>query len=354
MKHIIRYSFLLFVIILFYSCNSNKKESSSFTRESFQSSYKLHNGKCLEISDTTLMRPCGIDYHPEGYLILLDRRSDYLVKIINVKTGVVQKIVRKGRGPNECITPWNVSIVNNDVWIYGTQLKKMLLLKLNSDGAFRIAEEVNIEVHSGGCIALNDSLFANTPSTKDRVSYVDRQGKLINSTGGFPKGMEQGENLLPNTVFQTKMTASPDGKYVALANLSVDALEIYSYKGDIICTKRGPDGIDVTVKPNNNDGVVSYPLDPRFFAYNDIAAVNNEIWASYSGVEWKKGEPFSYINSLPNQIYCFSWQGKPIRKIELDIPFSNFAIDKSNMKLYCLVHNPEIKVFEYDISNIKI
>lgn len=354
MKDIFKQLFLFFLVVLLNSCMSTDKEEGTFTDESFQLSYKINNGKYLDVGKATLLNPSNMVYHPKGYLIFSDSQSDYLVKIININTGTVQKIVRKGRGPNESINIANISIVNNDVWLHGSSLRKMLKLKMDSLGVFHIVEELNMGVQAGRFVALTDDLFVGTPYSKERVAYFNRKGELLHSAGGFPKDIRNGEGILPNIVFQTGITASPDGKYVALANLSIDVLEVYSDKGDTVCILSGPDGFKTNVKPHDEGAGRTFPLDPFFFAYRDIKALDKEIWASYAGIELVKGEIPNPIKTFPKKIYCFSWKGEPIRKIELDVRFLSFAIDSKNMKLYCLVNEPEIRVIEYDISEFKI
>ncbi len=353
MKNIYKQFSWLFVIVFIHSCTSTEKSTVAFTDQSLPLD-KLDKSRSVNIEDTFLINPVSIEYHPKGYLIFLDSQSDYLVKILNINTGTVQKIVRKGRGPNECIHISKISVVNNDVWLHEPALRKMLRLKIDTLGFFGITEELNMGIQAGKFVALTNDLFVGTPFTRDRVAYFNRKGDLICKAGGFPKNINhsEGDGILPNVVFQTKITASPDGKYVALANLDVDVLEIYSDKGDIICLLSGPDGIETTVKPRNTGVGSTFPLDPLFFTYRDIKALPNEIWASYAGIEIKKGEMPDEI--FPNKIYCFSWHGKPIRKIELDHRILSFVVDSKNMKLYCLVNTPSIKVIEYDISGIKI
>ena len=356
MKYTTKQFFLFFLVVLIQSCNSIEKAKVAFTDESFQSRYKIDNGKSLDINDTTLVNPSNIVYHPKGYLLFLDSQSDYFVKIININTGTVQKIVKKGRGPNECIYISNISIVNNDVWLHDPGLRKMINLKLDSIGIFHVSNELQMGVQAGRFVALTDDLFVGTTYSENRVTYFNRKGKLLYKAGGFPRDIsnKMSKGILPNIVFQTMITASPDGKNVVLANLSVDVLEVYSNKGDTVCILGGPDGFETTVKPHDVGGGRTFPLDPVFFAYRDIKGLTNEMWASYAGIEIVKGEMPISNKVLPNKIYCFSWQGVPIRKIELDIRFLSFAIDSKNMKLYCLVNVPKIRVIVYDMSKTNI
>lgn len=354
MKNISKQLLLFFLVLLLHSCLSKDKKEVAFTDKSFQLSYAKNKGRCLDIKDATLINPVNIVYHPKGYLFFIDSQSDYLVKIISINTGTVQKIVKKGRGPNEGIHISCISIVNNDVWLHESGLKKMINLKLDSLSVFHIEEEVGMGLQAGRFIALTNDLFVGTLYSKERVAYINKKREQLNKVGGFPIDISNGEGILPNIVFQTMITASPDGKYVALANLSIDVLEVYSDKGDSIRMLRGPDGFKTNVRPRDVGVGKTLSLYPLYFTYRDIKALNNEIWASYAGIEVEKGKMPNQNSVLPSKIYCFTWQGKPIRKIEMDIRFLSFAIDSNNMKVYCLVNDPKIRVIEYDISEIKI
>jgi hypothetical protein len=348
-KHL---SFLGFMIIfLITSCNSGKPDKSGFIDESIKSQFILNNGKYLDVKGLILAAPDKIKYHPKGYLVVLDSKQyDYLVQIINIETNEIQKLVKKGQGTNECISAWNISIVEDNIWIYDFSLNKMLLLRQNPDDTFFEAEEIKIKERCLRCVAINDSLFVGTTCTKERLAYFNRQGDLVKRMAGFSTKADKIEMASPNIVFQTELITSSNGDYIALPNKFIDKLEIYSVAGEKVCNIKGPDNFDPKVKVVDVGIGKRFPLYPRYFTYLDVNVWNNELWTLYSGWELQMDSPNKYAKN----IYCFTWEGIPIRKIKLDNDVLSFAIDNRRKKLYALIHSPKIGIIEYDISKIAI
>ncbi|MBI9063125.1 MAG: hypothetical protein JEZ14_14175 [Marinilabiliaceae bacterium] len=349
MKFLVEYGFVLLIL---YSCQHKEMEKLSFVDDSFNSGFKLSKGKVVDINDTAFALPISIKYHPKDYLICSEIKSNDLLTIVNLKTGAIQKVVKKGRGPNECIHVGSVSIVNDDIWVYGPALQKMLHLKLDSVGAFYIKEEFRINEQMPRCIALTNELFAGTSFSKYRVSYYNRKGDFLYGTLGLPKEIAPNVDIIPNVVFQTAITATPDGKHVVLANQFIDVLESYSDIGDTTFVLIGPDGFRTNVKPRKIGGGRTFPMDPLCLAYAEVTAVENEIWGSYIGVQKQKGSSSQGGMDVPKQIFCFSCQGQLLRKIEFDNGFISFAVDSKKAKVFCLVHEPDIKIVQYDITKL--
>jgi hypothetical protein len=265
----------------------------------------------------------------------------------------MQQVVKKGRGPHESLFISTLSIVDDNIWAYGAQLAKLLQLSQDSSGHFSIINEFSIPDQSFQCVALQNDLFAATSFTKDRVSYYNNQGVLLYSTTTMPNEADVSENgALSNVVFQTDLAASADGKKVLVANKSIDMIECYSDMGDSLFYVSGPDGFRPELKVKENGGMKTFPLFPYCFAYATIRAVGEEVWASYIGQMSDGKTRFDFSSMVPNQIYCFSSEGVPIRKLELDKKFVSFTINTEKTKLYCLLNNPSIEILEFDISGI--
>jgi len=354
MKIINKLLALLAICFVLLSCNQGIEGKVIFTEDSFPKSFNLYKIDSISLINADVLDPIYMRYHPKGYLLFLDRGTENLVKILNIKSGAIQKMIKKGRGPEECVHISTISVINNSVYLHGSALRKMLKLEIDSSGIFQITKCLNLGVQAGRFVALSNNLFAGTTYTKDRIGYYNNKGKFLYKTGGGPLNIDncKDKSTLPNILFQTKITTSANGKYIALANMLIDVLEIYSNKGDTISILRGPDGIKTKVTSKDVGVGRMSVLDPFFFAYRDIKSFSNEIWVSYSGIKLEKRKMPDYNKILPNKIYCFSWQGEPIRKIELENKFSAFAIDYNNLKLYCLEKSPIPKIVIYDIKNI--
>ncbi len=344
---------LAFVAMLATACQSEKKDGLTFNAETPLSVFKPENGRLIDIGDALLGSPLSLMYHPKGYLVCTDNQSELMVKIIDLKTGKMQELVRKGRGPHECLHVSTLSIVGNDIWAFGPQIKKMIQLRPDSVGHFSVVSETIIADQAFQCVALSNDLFAGASFTKARISYYSNQGVLLYSTTTMPNEADVSENgALSNVVFQTDLAASADGKKVLVANKFIDIIECYSDKGDSLFYITGPDGFRPELRKAGSGGVSSFPLFPLCFAYTNIRTVGEEVWASYIGLMHDGQSQLNPTNMIPNQIYCFTSEGVPIRKLELDKKFVSFAVNPDKTKLYCLVHNPDVEIIEYDLSGI--
>ncbi len=346
---------LFFCIVIFAtSCKDKKKDELTFNAETPLIVYKLQNGSSIDLGESLLGSPFNLMYHPKDLLVCTDNQSQYMLKIIDLKTGKMQELVRKGRGPHECLYISCLSMVGNDIWAFGPQLKKMLQMRSDSLGNFSVVDEIIIADQTFQCVALQNDLFAGPSFTKDRVSYYNGQGEFMYSTTVMPKEINLSESkTFSNVVFQTDITVASDGAKVLLANKSIDIIECYSNKGDSLFSITGPDGFRPELRKKENGGMSTFPLFPYCFAYTNIRAVGEEVWASYIGEMYDGKTQTDFRNILPSQIYCFTFNGVPKRKLELDMQFVSFAVNTERNKLYFLFHNPDVGILEFDISDIK-
>lgn len=344
---------LAYVAILAIACQPEKKDGLTFNAETPLSVFKPENGRLIDIGDALLGSPLSLMYHPKGYLVFTDNQSEFMVKILDLRTGKMQELVRKGRGPHECLHVSTLSIVDNDIWAFGPQMKKMIQLSPDSLGHFSVVGETIMADQAMHCVALSHDLFVGTSFTKARISYYNGQGAFMYSTTTMPKEIDVTESkAFPNMAFQTDLAVSPDGKKVLVANKFIDMIECYSDLGDSLFYITGPDGFRPELRKQENGGMSSFPLFPHCFAYTNIRTVGEEVWASYIGLMHDGQSQLNPTNSNPNIIYCFTSEGEPIRKLELDLKFVSFAVSPDRTKLYCLVHNPDVGIVEFDLSGI--
>lgn len=93
--------------------------------------------------------------------------------------------------------------------------------------------------------------------------------------------------------------------------------------------------------------------DPRYETYGHIIASENEFWVAYNGYKLEKGKPPSTSEKYAKRIFCFDWQGKPLRKLEFDYPFLAFDVNWNAKVLFSLEwenENPEI--VSYQLNDI--
>ena len=135
---------------------------------------------------------------------------------------------------------------------------------------------------------------------------------------------------------------------IALACRKTDFIEIYDLKNDGFKRIQGPLGINYTV----TDQGIAKSVIPRYSTYTLMYANDKEFWASYNGFKQEIGTIPSTLDQYPKHLYCFNWEGYPIRKISFDNPFAGFDLDWTKKILYTIeIRDLEYSIVEYKLAN---
>ncbi|MBW6481274.1 MAG: TolB-like 6-bladed beta-propeller domain-containing protein [Bacteroidales bacterium] len=278
--------------------------------------------------------PLWMRFHPDSFLILQDYGLAHQIKVIDLKNNKVQKVIPEGRGPGEMVIGWGIDIVDKNIFAFDPQLQKIIILTPDSKRKFRITKEYKIDAKypMEFCPLTKDISVCLCGFEENRLTFLDASGKIVKKVGDFPPF--QNDNIIKgdNGIFQAVLTASPEGDMLALANKNIDLVEIFDLKRDKVMRLQGPIGLKYKV----NDLGITQIVEPRYDNYFLIISNKSEIWTSYNGYKMEKGTQPSSSDQIPKQIFCFSWEGKPIRQIKLDYSFGGFDVDWSNRILYTL------------------
>jgi hypothetical protein len=275
-------------------------------------------------------------FHPDSFLIIQEYNTQKLIKIIDLKTNNIQELIPQGKGPGEMLVSWGIHIIGKDLFAFCAQLRKVIRLTPNDDRKFVIVDEYKLDLkNSTEFYPIDENLSVCLSGFDDdsRLTFIDREGKIVKKLGDFPTFQSVNNIKGDNDIFQSSITGSPNGNKIAVACRRTDVIEIYDLKNDSFKRFQGPIGIRLTV----TDQGIAKSLSPGYFTYVLLIANDEEFWASYEGKKIPpRGTQLSTEEQLPKQIYCFDWSGQPLRKLILDYPFSGFDVDWGEMILYTL------------------
>lgn len=343
-------SFFIGVIFLQACKKTHLGLEPDFKISSFPKRYALNNGKYL-INDSLLLGDSRwIRYHPDSFLIVQELGNGKMLKIIDFKTGKIQEIIDKGRGPNEMITAWGINVVDKDIWVFGGKLKKMLKLSYDKERQFYISD--NLSLDDPTCITgyayNNSTILGLCYPDANRLTIYDRV-KNVNKIGGFPLIYSSNQVEPNNDVFNSFMAAGPNHK-VVLACTKTDILEIYDINKGLEKRLHGPRGIKIEVESVDIGMGTIMKTRPPFRAFYNVVANAHEFCVGYTGYETVKGIKRNIEDSFPKRIFCFSWDGKPKRAYIFDVPILSFDFDWENKKIYALTVTPEAKIIVFDLN----
>ncbi|MFV0420295.1 MAG: BF3164 family lipoprotein [Dysgonomonas sp.] len=283
----------------------------------------------------------------DSILVLYNVRTEFVFQTFNLNNfKYMGEHVLFGQGPNEMIRPTFIQTQDSNIWILDTE-KQMVFQYFPND--FIAKKEpipvkiINLKIETDQLSLIEEQFFGAKmlESTKSRFVLFDMNGDSIYTRGIFP----------PNNIDFTyqETTYGYTSNYVTnfkdrifLTHYFTDLIEIYDTAGNLINRIQGPDYFLPHVKEYKTEDIsFGYSKEDARVAYSAPANAGDEVFVIYSG------GLYSEDNGHKKNILVFDWNGKPIRKYELDKPVYGITIDIKNRYIYGLSDIPECHVVRF-------
>lgn len=253
-----------------------------------------------------------------------------------------------GRGPDEYFRPdaRNAVATNNGVLLKDLS-DRFIFTDLNNyleNRTFRtrvIKVPGELEALNNGFL-LNDSIVCGMPYVGGRENkpYVkfDMNTKKVEYFGYWPtlyKGVKDKANWI---LYSGRSRVKPDRSMFVTFMFYVRMFRIYRCSGELYQEVI----LETPQKLIENGELRPYPKQ----FYTCIRVTNDLILAlntACSGPEMPKTNPTLEI---------WNWNGKPVAKVLLDRPISQFDIENEGKLLYCIEWNTMDKIFVYNLSEV--
>ncbi|HAC21725.1 MAG TPA: hypothetical protein DCF91_06455 [Porphyromonadaceae bacterium] len=293
-------------------------------------------------------------------LYAIDNMNDPLIHVFD-QGRYKGQIIKKGQGPNEAVSPFELSpsFDGESIWIYDNSTQRWLEFSgkaIAKEMKSVVTDKIEFTKNNNTPFALatpfwitsSQFICTNPWNHEDRFYIIDRttmekkgvQNPHITFTDQLPAS-------ILSIIFDAKMTMKPDRSKVALAGNYLDAIEIFNVNGEILNTIKGPeDGFNFAFDEAKSleMNILSTNADTKK-AYVNICSTNQYIYALYSGK--RKGGESNY--NLGNCVYVFDWNGKPVKKYLLDQDLIYFDINEKEQRLYA-VSKPDNYIMYYDLK----
>ena len=340
--------------ILLFSLTACKQqpmgEAKTFTLDDFKSvELKASDATVYQNDDLLIGRPSLIKYHPDGYILLADRKPEGLVTAIDMQTNRINHYVKQGRGPLEAISVKDLTIKDGDIWLSSPNDKKLLRLEgLPAQRSFSIKQEGKVEGNVLHAVPYreNNILTMSLGSSTDRFYLLDAERKIIDTVGVMPS-VDMSDLTLNNGIYQSSISVSPDSKNVVAACTMYEVIDIYDESMALRCSLRGPLGVNsVAVKKDIGYGyVITYK--PYWLTFSRVVSNNDGFWVGLIGMDIQKDEDLGQTGI--SKILSFDWDGKPQKAYNLPEKISTFDIDAKSKKLYAITEEAEPRIVIYNL-----
>lgn len=341
--------------LLQVACGSNDRGAAiPFTLDAFERIAVSDAAGTVYRNDSLLLGdPQAIRYHPDGYLVLLDRPNTGQVVVIDLETDSVQHLIKRGRGPEEIISVRDLAIRDGAIWVSGLADRKIMKLTRPEGGrAFNPQLVCTASDQFMRAVPLSGERFLtlDSASSGNRFYRLDGEGMTCDTLGSFPS-LEQMTEFEPNNgLFQSEITVSPDEAHTAAVCQSLEYIDIYDADMQLQKRLQGPQGIEPAIKTVKTEMGVFFGQDPLCLVYSNAVSDDRQFMVGYIGV---CVEDESDLEEKIGTVLSFDWKGRPLKAYEFESDIVSFDMDWENNVMYCLANRPEPEIVIYHLDDLK-
>jgi hypothetical protein len=329
-----KYTCVILVISLCVGCANKVKIKLNDAIVQFSSFPLTDSLKFVAISDQILEEPSKMLLYQDQLIInTFCRAKDKHIVIYSLpENQIVNETVKYGEGPEDMIG-CDIGFINHKIWLYDMSKKRIGFASIDS---FLRNNPAAVQYSLGSSFyttaMLNDSIMLGTNDMTGRfkIAYVNLNTHSVTGRGDYAY-------LDDNVALGSLIDASscyidvhPKTKDILLSYRYTDVIEIYHSEGKLKHALQGPMCFDIEFQPvfANNHAIMAKTGDTRK-AYVNSYVTENHIYLLFSGCK-RNEKNWSYGNEL----YVFSWEGKPEKRYLLEQPIYTFAVDEENRLLY--------------------
>ncbi len=287
-----------------------------------------------------------------GYLILLDSKSEEMLKIIELDTNkLLKSFGHKGQGPEEFISISQIipdRKEKNSFWIYDIftrNLKKFNIRSILNDDFYpekviKISSEKN-GVPARLAFTADDKMFGVGFFLKHRLSIYDKDGNFIKGIGQLPFTAKDER-------FKTQHSQGYIGNFIIkeasgqiyIATRYGSIIEKYDMDGNLISTLYGPELFypEYDIVPAGQSYTITYNKKTRF-GYIDIQynERKNKLFLLYSGkYKFSKKNKEKTKANFGKTIFVLDDNDTVLEQLELDKEIFRMIVSEDGPLIYGL------------------
>lgn len=334
--------YVFWIIILFFlSCNQKHKSSILFE--------EIIKVECSSIDYPDMLGITMQIIGYENYLFLNDFYGDSLIHVFNLNNKSIRKVIPKGNGPNELISPLEIYVVNDKLYLFGRQLFSLYSIALDSidQNKMSLTNKFQVPTMTSRIGILNDSLFIASGLFKKRYALIDNTGDVITEFGDYPDFWKEEQNI--------PVEAKAMFHQCGFAQ-NLERNKFISYSAHVL---------DIFDVPESSVPIISKRI---LFADYEYSYTTGEYLSAKSLGNGKGTildacctDQYIYVvcqafetnsENVLSQIKIFNWVGEPIKQIDINEKIACLFIDEDNLKGYIIAKKPEDNLMFFSLNGI--
>ena len=323
-----------------FSC-STKKEQEEVVIQSLKHEVLMGDEYLIgKINDMALMN--------DSIPVVINVSSDKMFQVLDHSRKKVLEVGNVGQGPDDFLLSFGLSSEGKNTFTANdVNRRRFSTVHLNpEDDSWRVEHHLKFDsiMHIYIKPIANNWYVATGIYDDCHLMLLDEKGTPLKGFGEWPYQDEQ-EKKVPGkiraSVYQGKLEVSPSKDKLVFAVTSGDMLYFYRVL---------PDGdLELVSKKENayahydHSSGAHYGTAPEH--HIDACTTEDYVYTLYSGRSLKE---YGLKCFQGNLIHVYDWEGKLVKKLQLDIDIKQMAVTKDNRKIYAIADLPDpvLVVFE--------
>ncbi|MDR1646090.1 MAG: TolB-like 6-bladed beta-propeller domain-containing protein [Tannerellaceae bacterium] len=336
--------FILNLLIIFFPGCSNENKIK-------QLDFKIQEDiECISIPYQDILGITMQLQKKDNLLFLNDFRGDTLIHIYDVrKQQLLRKMIPVGSGPKELMSPVEIHVDKEHLFIFYRQTSLMYSIPLDSvmNGNKDMVKNFQVPDGANLLFPINDSLFISSGFFEKRYVLFNHSGELIHEFGEYPAYWDREKHLsyrVRAMFHQTSFEKHPSAPL--FLTYSPHVFEIYDYSA----------------------GISTPTLVKRMCIgnYNYLYTDNETMLAVESGMDVEKGIIsvscsskhiyilYDYDNAghenPVTKIQVIDWNGNPVKLLNLPKRGTCLHIDEEEEIGYMIVEDPDDTLMYFNLG----
>ena len=325
----------IFIVLLFFLCNACKEEFTTAIDSfdiverivDYDSIYSDKNDPLNIVTDVKIV---------DNILITKHFDDDYSFSFFDVNDGrMLCRWGIKGEAPDEFIDFGSDFDILGSQIVFLNRMKKEINYVLISDilenrDTLSIQKEsypYTVDFRPSSLRNVKDKKLFLGSFKEGRFGVLDSTNTIFNSLSEYPFDCGEISDIYRGSVFQGKMEAnSKEGKFV-ISTFSSDIFEIYQVS-DSAVYRIYINNFNNTPRVCKKGGRYTIDFDKSIVGLMNMAVSDSLICFTYSS---KYENEMSSIDKSFNELLCFNWEGKKIKKYLLPFHINKFCIDEHSV-----------------------
>jgi TolB-like 6-blade propeller-like len=311
------------------------------------------------LTDTlALALPNGV-FATEDAVIVQDTRGD-AVQAFDTSGTPIASTGREGSGPGEFVDPWDVfgrPGHPGEFWIFDSRLGRLTPYTVSSlrsspehprpaRDAMTLSKGLVLEsprwLDDSTVVAINSMIEEG----ERRFALFGADGRLRRTVGEPPPG--SGPAFIRQQAYGGPMAVHPTRPLFVLGGRFAGRLEVYDANGELRVQMEVPERFEPDFKPARDGLNMVYGPEMRH-GYVDVVARGDHVYGLFSGALFHDDG-----SQYGREIHVFDWDGRLLRRLQLDQGALRIAINPSATRLYALREEPHPVLVSYHLPAARL